>query len=467
MDNSAKKTDRKTKITAVIILLTLICNLVLAAVSQAYGISLDMTSNRLFSLSEQTKTIVQGLEKSVQITVFSQRDAYLSVLNTYLDRYSRLNDKLKIRYVDPYQNPNIVNAYQKDGMSIVINGIMVEQENRKKYLNLTELYQMDTETGQIFGIVAEQKLTSAILAVNTPIQGTVTFLEGHDEEPNDSLVSIFEDASFSIKKSSLVMQEIPKDSNLVIIAAPSKDFLPEELKKLDRFLADGGAVLVFFQPLTNHLKNLEGFLAEWGIGVGTELVVEPKLHLSDNPLSIHAGYTAHPINDYFKDNRSFVVAPESRALEILFSVKSNVVVEGVLSSSNASYGKEGIAFSTFTKGDGDKSGPFYLAVSSKKPMPTSQYALKSAKVLVIGSKDIYADDMMQIETFANSDFLAQSINWLYEKQIAVAIPMKALVSPPLLLLSYQSQIYFGLFVVGIPMITLFFGIVVFIKRRFL
>src|SRR6266705_3483704 len=71
--------------------------------------SFDSTSNKKFSLSDQTVKVVKGLTKDVTITDYDKTDKFATARDL-LDRYSNLSSKLKVAFVDPDKKPQIVKA---------------------------------------------------------------------------------------------------------------------------------------------------------------------------------------------------------------------------------------------------------------------------------------------------------------------------------------------------------------------
>src|SRR6266851_2567925 len=71
--------------------------------------SFDSTSNKKFSLSDQTIKVVKGLTKDVTITDYDKTDKFATARDL-LDRYANLSSKLKVAYIDPDKKPQIVKA---------------------------------------------------------------------------------------------------------------------------------------------------------------------------------------------------------------------------------------------------------------------------------------------------------------------------------------------------------------------
>src|SRR5664279_4274158 len=65
-----------------------------------YDKSYDATSNKQFSLSDQTIKVVKGLKSDVRVTYFDEQSRFPQARDL-LDRYSALSPKLRVEYVDP------------------------------------------------------------------------------------------------------------------------------------------------------------------------------------------------------------------------------------------------------------------------------------------------------------------------------------------------------------------------------
>src|SRR5947209_20302643 len=68
--------------------------------------SFDATSNKRYSLSEQTAKIVKGLKQDATITYFNQSTRFREGKDI-LDEYKNLSPKVKVQYVDPDKNPGV------------------------------------------------------------------------------------------------------------------------------------------------------------------------------------------------------------------------------------------------------------------------------------------------------------------------------------------------------------------------
>src|ERR1700722_9740994 len=90
--------------------------------------SFDSTTNKRYTLSDQTKKIVGGLKSDVTINYFDKSTAFTRAKDL-LDRYSNLSGKLKVNYVDPDKKPDQARmaGVKNYGSIVVENGLKKEE----------------------------------------------------------------------------------------------------------------------------------------------------------------------------------------------------------------------------------------------------------------------------------------------------------------------------------------------------
>ena len=67
--------------------------------------SLDLTSSKLYSLTDQTKEYLKNMDEDVTIYVLVSEENEDTVLGQTLDLYEDLSEHITVQYVDPIQNP--------------------------------------------------------------------------------------------------------------------------------------------------------------------------------------------------------------------------------------------------------------------------------------------------------------------------------------------------------------------------
>ena len=94
---------------AIYILVVLAIVVVANVLADRYNKSYDTTSNKRYSLSDQTEKIVKGLKQNATITYYNQSTRFQEGKDL-LDQYANLSPKVHVDYVDPDKNPQVARA---------------------------------------------------------------------------------------------------------------------------------------------------------------------------------------------------------------------------------------------------------------------------------------------------------------------------------------------------------------------
>lgn len=423
-----------------------------AKLTNRFGWRLDMTSNQLYKLSEETKDVLRNLEQDVHIRVFSSEADFLPLAAEVLEQYKQYgNHRISVEYIDPYTQPTLIDSYIQRGYTIELGSIAVESDQYTKVLQLSDMFVTTNDENAVQEIKCEQQLSGAIVYVAGTESHTVQFITGHNESVSDGLLELFQQSNYETEMSALSMSGLDKDTDLVVIADPTSDFSESEIEVLDTYMRAGGRLLIFMGPSSETLSGLKDFLAEWGIGIKNVVVAEPLQCTDSNPLSIVPVYTSHSINQYFAGNQLYLVMPSSRGLDQLFVSQREIRTQKLLYSTDRAY--------DFQKKDGEK-GPFTLAMTAEKKVDSG-----NARVVVIGSRGIYSDSLLKTENYANGKFLAQVMNWCTETESAVYIPSKIIGNHQISVTMSQILWMAGIFMFLLPTAVLVIGFIIYYRRR--
>ena len=425
-----------------------------------YSMKLDLTENALYEFSEMTKEATRSLNTPIRITVLNREEDYVVMLREILKRYSSLSDFISLEFVDPFDNPVLASSYADRGIQIHMDDIVMEGSARTKVFSIEDMYTLNAARTDITGLNAEQQLTSAMYFINNPEVPVAAFVDGHNERPSTALNELFTKNNFELLHGT--MSSLGRENpDILVIASPSRDFLPEDIEQLNLYINRGGNIFLFIEPSAEPFPLLEGFLVEWGIIPGDELVFEEKAYTANNPVNIVPMYDPHIINLYFMETRIFLTMPSSRSLYKVAHQGSAYNVQSVLSSTPDSYGKQGYQFDQLTREVGDIDGPFSLVMSSERKLANGDFS----RLVVVGSRKIYGDDLLGFSSYGNSEFLVQTINWLNAEDSSVNISPKKIESDPLNLRFGQVVILGVLLCVLVPLSFLIAGIIMFLRRQ--
>lgn len=455
---SKTTTDRKMRrLYALLLALALavfaLTNVCAMLADKRFGLSLDMTADRLYELSGLTQEVCRSLTAPITVYVVSAKEDYPAMLREMLDRYARLGGHVTVEYVDPYANPVFLEHYAQTGLTLGAADLLVEGDKRSKVVPYDTLLMTDAQ-GSVTGIDVEQQLTSALLYVSSEAMPEAVFLTGHNERPTTALRRLFESNSFALRDEALLTGEVG-EASIVVVAAPTQDYAPEELEKLERYLAEGGKLMAFLEPAAAALPNLEAFLAGWGIVAENDLVFEPTASAAGNPLNLIPMYASHAINAYFAEHPVYAVMPSARSLTL------SAGAQAVLYSTSDAYRKRSVQYTTSQREAEDEAGSVVLAAVAERSAPDGQTAM----VFAAGSRMLYADDLMNATTYANSLFLSQVVSYLYHDVQTISIAPKTLSTSPLPITYTQSLVWGAALVIVLPLGVLAAGIVVCYRRK--
>ncbi len=288
---------------AVIIAAVILVNAIFTALSNKFLWFIDMTPNRMFTLSDSAVELLDTMDKSAEVTITfcaeadvldsneTQRYPYRTALEM-----SKKFDNIKVKYVDVYTNPSAVaGAQQSTSLDINSQTIILQSGTEYRVYSLESMYVSD-ESGNVTGYRGEQTFVSGILAVTKTDQPIACFTANHGELDNPNvqyIKQVMEEAGCLIADIDLSTEEIPEGCRFVVVVDPQNDFsgkddqyTTDEIKKLEQFLSDQKSLMVFFDNATPYQRNFETFLESWGISIARDSANENSaLLVRDNAQS--------------------------------------------------------------------------------------------------------------------------------------------------------------------------------------
>ncbi|MFC2040997.1 GldG family protein [Chloroflexota bacterium] len=237
------------------------------AISIGNYLRFDATGLAQFTLTSQTKDVLGKLKTPVQaITFFVPNDPYgiSSYASSLLTEYQNYTDQLTVESIDPDEHPDQAREY---GIS-QYQTIVFESGNHRRSVLPQEI------VGQ-----AEHAFTSAILEVTGTVQKKLYFLTGHGESNINSDYSYakegLQDNLYQVDTLDLLItHQIPDDCAALIIAAPKKLLIDEEVKIIEDYLKNDGWVMILTNP--NPSEQIEQFLIPWEVTIENGTVIDPS-----------------------------------------------------------------------------------------------------------------------------------------------------------------------------------------------
>ena len=441
-------------------------------------LKVDLTSNKLFSLSDTTKNMMKDLKQDVTIIglfddgKITSGDEYKEVTEL-LGLYRKYNH-VKVQYVDPDKNPGVIKQLDEDNtMELQKNDFVVKSvingKEKKKKLGYYDLFQtqMDEQTFQTYkiGSNAEQGFTGAIKYVVSEKTPVVYFTQGHNEMDVDgSLKNIkdyLEKNNYLVKTLNLATtKKITADAEIIVVASPKSDLTSAEKVVLSEYLKNGGKAVFMFDYLTNDpdFTQFNSLLGNFNVGIDYDKVKEndTSRHLPDNQYTILMNVSSNSIiPEAFS-----VILSNSRSIRILKNLKEYIIPTSLMVTADTAVGEPASA----SRGE-NLQGPLDIAVAVQ-----NKGGAVESKIIVLGNASFISDNAAQAYgSMYNNNivFFIQSINWMLGNKEEIIVPTKTYDVKQINVSQLQANVLGVVLIIILPLIILSTGLFVYLRRRHL
>lgn len=484
-----------TAVTVVVIAVVVLINVVAGILNSRYPANLDLTKNKLFSLSDDSKQVAKNVSQDVTITVFADESTFSSPstgtdqINTIFKQFyqavkqyaSLSNGKITVKYEDLTKDPAAATNYTQYNPST--GDILFQCGSRSEKIAYTDLYSEDSNNSSYQSYSAsytskvEQVLASKIAMVTSDNTPVVMMLTGHDEDSNTktSISDTLGNNNYTTKDVDITSSTaFDNTSTLAVIAAPASDYSVDEITKLRDWLNNSGNLDRHLLVIVNYkanCSNLYQFLnVEYGIEVTNKLVVE-----TDNS-RIYNYNAYYPYGDIESTDYSKDIASKKDLMPVcvqLLTHKDDNKQNSLYNVSVVTFPKTSKLVSLSDVMNQSSSSKITPTAADTYPIVGLAYATKASfdsnntehktNVLVSGS-----DSMFQVTSMPsvyNEKTIVSLLNGFTGNQNTVTIPSKSLDTSSLTFNTAQENIFWWIFVILVPLALLGVCLAVFLKRR--
>ena len=250
---------------AVIVVVLVVANIL----ADRYTKSLDTTSNKRYSLSDQTAKIVKGLKQNATITYFNQSRSFREGKDL-LDQYSNLSPKIHVAYVDPDKDPQVAREAGIRNLGTAVVQLGQKKEEAKS--------------------MTEEGITGAFIRELKDNTRTVCFVSGSGEHQVDNSdrdgLSRFKELlskdNYESKTIDLLQKaEVPGDCTVLVVAGPTRNYERPEVDAIKKYVEGGGRALFMLDPpvklgrsVTADNDELTSVLQSWGVTLDKNLILD-------------------------------------------------------------------------------------------------------------------------------------------------------------------------------------------------
>jgi ABC-type uncharacterized transport system involved in gliding motility auxiliary subunit len=418
----------------------------------AYGqrVKWDMTQNARHTLSPQSTEVLAAIDGPVQVTVYAtRRDPELGDvrgrLRDFLARYQRAKRDLAVEFVDPEREPTRARdaGIQQNGEMVVAFG---ERSERFSPFALNE-----------------QSFTNLLVRLARRGERAVAYLDGHGERKlagtaNHDLGDFgrrLVATGFTLLPINLaVVQDVPANAALLVIASPQAELLPGEVDKIIAFVKRGGNLLWLMEPDT--LAGLEPLAERLGLQPSRGIVVDPAAEEMRVPptWALASGYANHAavrgfeLLTVYPMTRALTANEDSgwRATPLVEAAARGWVEAGPLEGTPAFDPKR------------DTAGPVTVVMSLERTQNE-----REQRVVAAGGGSFLANTF--IGNGANLDLGLRLLNWLGGDERLVTIQPRAARDASLVLTRAQAVVVTLGWMIAMPVLLLVLAIVAWWRRR--
>ncbi len=477
-----------TALTIGFIVLVVVINAIAGILLDRYPLTIDLTSDNRFTLTDESVEYIKGIEKPVHIYVcrseadFENYTGEDTANNTYaamfkqayeiLKDYSRHSENITLEFLDLNQNPTFAEQYPEESLN---NGcIIVQSDLRYKVVTVSNMFSATqySESYVTYKSKSEQVMTSAIMYVLDEDPVTVIALNDTNDTLSD-YVSLLGTNTFNIITRELLTDELDADAQVIILAGQETDLSLEELDKLDKWLDNDGqfgrTLLYIPEATVSNMPNLSEFLAEWGMEIDSGYVAETDSNkiISNNqflPVMNLAGA------EYFENESisdGYLIQPYAHPVNVLWESSQNRKTEVLIQSSDTA---------VLVPADITADDDFNLSEQPKQSFSVAVRGYRSkyvdnelvhSNVVVYGSRAALDSGMLSHSSMNNGSVALALVSAAVSNKNDVNILSVDFSSSVITVTSSQIRTVLIIFVIAIPVIVLALGIVTFFRRRHL
>jgi ABC-type uncharacterized transport system involved in gliding motility auxiliary subunit len=265
--------------------------------------------------------------------------------------------------------------------------------------------------------------------------------------------------------------EVPADADLVVVAAPERDLMPEELAVLDRYLRRGGRMLVLTEA-GQRSNFYSEFLPRWGFVLDDAVVLDrASSPLLQDPkpvnLLVHQFAPYNPVTRNLSP-RTMLLLPRSRPVELGKNPSPDAKLDRAALASPRSWLSHDVASALSGKdvAPPDSSEPHEISLVATGRYPRSggdEDVTQEARIVVIGNREFVSNRLL--EALYNRDLFLNAVRWLGNDEQRIALSDKGWTPNQDPLTLQQTVAYFYFLAFALPEALLLMGIFSWWRQR--
>lgn len=475
---------RQTSLTVLlIVIIVAVCIGINIAVEKVNITDFDFTQDKIYSLSDASKQIIQAVDKDVEIIILNQ-NLFNQMLGTNYNgiedvskKYNSVNKNITVEVIDDLTSrTDLIDEY---GITADTPAVIVKCGEKGKLLSIYNLYTTDYTTGQLKN-QSEEALTNAIIDVTTDKKPIIYNLTGHNKYSSDYLYYFSADLEAEAYEfedlNLLTTGSVPEDCSVLMITTLAEDITEAERDAILDYINKGGKIILFSDPNSTgrEMPNFQKVLDEYGVSISEGVMLESDSDkmLYGTPSAIIvtvSPYTSVTSATNMNINACFMTAgrvdiADSDKLEEL-----GVQVETLATTGANSFYRTDYSIETASKTDADEdAGNATVGALLKKTIndeTTSELIVYSNNIFITNLQIAISSQYFSyaLDFYNNEDLATNSIAYLTDRDNMITIRKD--VEQSTYTVSEQQNTIILSIIFAIPAVIVVIGIVVWIIRR--
>lgn len=262
--------------TVLTVLTLLICYIAINSwASQADLFKIDVTQNKIYTVTEASKKALEKLDNEVKIYAYGFEEE--STFEDLLKQYNKINSKITYELLTEESNYELVKKYDlSEGYYVLI----IQSGDSEKVIDAsTAFVSYDYTTYQTID-TTEQTITNSILGLSSEHKPKVYITQGHGEYDSTvigRLTAQLGNEAFEYEFINLATAgSVPDTCDVLAIISPAEDLLDGEVAAITDYINKGGEIFFSMDVIseTVELPNLQKVLDLYGVNVENGYVFE-------------------------------------------------------------------------------------------------------------------------------------------------------------------------------------------------
>lgn len=475
-------------LSAIALAIVIALNLLVAQLPASL-IHIDATPEKVLTVGDETKEIIDSLDTDVtlyHIVTPGNEDMYIKEM---LERYEEAGEHIKVETVDPVSRPSFTTEYTSQNLSD--NSIIAVSDKRNTVISTDDIYMYEISgyEGQyltyskyqsvqnqyaMYGMsapganeyfFAENALTRAVDYVTRTELPVMYSLSGHGETSmtQSDFSNICVEENFELRDLALQSGDevkVPDDASSIVINTPTADISEAEADALKSYLNDGGKIILttsYRAYSAENMPNLSGLCKYMGLTAIEKPIVESdKEHYYGYIDNIISNITGSGITSLMQSLNYYFYMPGSHAITTA-ETDANVETYALLTTSESAY-----AYDNDSKDNADEAVKMQYTLGYQSVL-TDESGTKGGSLIWLGSA--YAFDSGYANGTGNSLLFTAILQDSGESSSAISLIGKNISEGSLSTTEQTAYVWIAAACTVVPIAVVAAGLIIWVRRR--